>query len=186
MDVKLINKKCTSCARFFANPTPPTMVTKRIGGGVFGELAKTPTVVVELPPAPTVAKTPDRQRSQHHWWSRPRGHHLRRRTKTTQRPPLSAHRAPRSLTRAAQCSITLGPSPRGAARHRNHGRQPTLDFQCRYEVIDLQATASAYDHLHDVRGRRDDTKCVSGREQTTRITLGYSTTEPYSLVIRFE
>ena len=65
--------------------------------------------------------------------------------KTTQRPPLSAHRAPRSLTRAAQCSITLGPSPRGAARHRNHGRQPTQDSNAGYEVIDHQATASAYD-----------------------------------------
>ena len=42
---------------FLANPTPPTMATKRMGGGVSGEFANTPTVVVELPPAPTVAKT---------------------------------------------------------------------------------------------------------------------------------
>ena len=110
------------------------MATKRVGGGVLGEFSKTPTVVVELPPAPTFSKTPDRQRSQHLWWSRPRGHHLRSPTKTTRRPPLSANppRAPIAHPRNRPRAPIAHPrnSPRAPIAHPRNGPRAPIAHPC--------------------------------------------------------
>ena len=54
------------------------------------------------------------------------------------------------------------PAPRGAARHRNHARQPTQNANTWYEVTDHQATASAY--------------VVASRPQhTARWSVGFAT-----------
>ena len=107
-----------------AKTTPPMMATKRLGGGVLGEFANAPEVVVELPPAPTCSTTPDRQRSHWHWWSRPRGHHLRSRTKTTQRPPFLANPHGAPIAHPSQRSPKLAPAkPRQAAPSRAKPRQ---------------------------------------------------------------
>ena len=127
-----------------AKTTPPTMATKRLGGGVLGEFANAPEVVVELPPAPSFANAPDRQRSQHLWWSRPRGHHLRRRTKTTQHPPFLAKpdHAPRSLTRATS-------APRSLTRE-----QPARPDRSPANEKSVQRSATAHRRLPEATARR--------------------------------